>query len=203
MLDNINTNKMDLNVNFIKSVLSLFSEMQGNGISLVYLGEFNHEITKMFTSMAESDMDRKNEDRYVKKRVYHVMVETLQNMNKHSDEISGTQIGNGLFVIGSKGDIYYVITSNKVARNKVDGLRSAIDEVNAASPEELKKMYMQQIKHGKLSDKGGAGLGLIDIARKTGEQLVYKFLPIDEEFDLFILKVEINGEKIKDEKSAK
>ncbi|MBK6265813.1 hypothetical protein JKA74_12285 [Marivirga sp. S37H4] len=201
MLDNINTSKMDLNVNFIKSVLSLFSEMQGNGISLVYLGEFNHEITKMFTSMAESDMDRKNEDRYVKKRVYHVMVETLQNMNKHSDEITDTQIGNGLFIIGSKEDIYYVITSNKVARSKVDGLRTAIDEVNAASAEELKKMYMTQIKHGKLSDKGGAGLGLIDIARKTGEQLVYKFLPIDEEFDLFILKVEINGEKIKDEKS--
>lgn len=201
MLDNINTSKMDLNVNFIKSVLSLFSEMQGNGISLVYLGEFNHEITKMFTSMAESDMDRKNEDRYVKKRVYHVMVETLQNMNKHSDEITETHIGNGLFIIGQKEEIYYVITSNKVARSKVDGLRAAIDEVNAASADELKKMYMQQIKHGKLSDKGGAGLGLIDIARKTGEQLVYKFLPIDEEFDLFILKVEINGEKIKDEKN--
>jgi hypothetical protein len=191
---------MDLNVNFIKSVLSLFSEMQGNGISLVYLGEFNHEITKMFTSMAESDMERKNEDRNVKKRVYHVMVETLQNMNKHSDEITDAKIGNGLFVIGNKEDIYYVITSNKVARDKVDMLRSAIDEVNAATPEELKKMYMQQIKHGKLSDKGGAGLGLIDIARKTGEQLVYKFLPIDDEHDLFILKVEINGAKIADEK---
>lgn len=192
---------MDLNVNFIKSVLSLFSEMQGNGISLVYLGEFNHEITKMFTSMAESDMERKNEDRYVKKRVYHVMVETLQNMNKHSDEITSSQIGNGLFIIGQKEEIYYVITSNKVARDKVDDLRSAIDEVNAASADELKKMYMQQIKHGKLSEKGGAGLGLIDIARKTGEQLVYKFLPIDDLHDLFILKVEINGDKIKDERS--
>ena len=200
-LDKLNQNKMDLNVNFIKSVLSLFSEMQGNGISLVYLGEFNHEITKMFTSMAESDMERKNEDRYVKKRVYHVMVETLQNMNKHSDEITSQQIGNGLFIIGQKEEIYYVITSNKVARDKVDDLRSAIDEVNQASPEELKKMYMQQIKHGKLSDKGGAGLGLIDIARKTNEQLVYKFLPIDDLHDLFILKVEINGDKIKDEKS--
>ncbi len=201
MQDNINENKMDLNVNFIKSVLSLFSEMQGNGISLVYLGEFNHEITKMFTSMAETDMERKKEDRSVKKRVYHVMVETLQNMNKHSDEITGQKIGNGLFIIGQKKELYYVITSNKVARDKVDGLRSAIDEVNDSSPEQLKKMYMQQIKHGKLSDKGGAGLGLIDIARKTGEKLVYKFLPIDDEHDLFILKVEINGDKIKEERT--
>lgn len=191
---------MELNVNFIKSVLSLFSEMQGNGISLVYLGEFNHEITKMFTSMAETDMDRKNESRNVKKKVYHVMVETLQNMNKHSDEITDDKIGNGLFVIGNKEDVYYVITSNKVARSKVDDLRKAIDSVNAASPEELKKMYMSQIKHGELSEKGGAGLGLIDIARKTGAELVYRFLPIDDEYDLFILKTEIDAAKIESKK---
>lgn len=187
---------MELNVGFIKSVLSLFDEMQGNGISLVYLGEFNHEITKMFTSMAESDMDRKNENSKVKKRVYHVMVETLQNMNKHSDEITDKNIGNGLFIIGNKEDVYYVITSNKVDRKKVPELRDAIDKVNEASPEELKKMYMDQIKGGKLSEKGGAGLGLIDIARKTGDQLVYRFLPIDDTYDLFILKVEINAANI-------
>jgi hypothetical protein len=191
---------MELNVGFIKSVLSLFDEMQGNGISLVYLGEFNHEITKMFTSMAESDMDRKNENSKVKKRVYHVMVETLQNMNKHSDEITDKNIGNGLFIIGNKEDIYYVITSNKVERTKVAPLRDAINRVNAASPEELKKMYMEQIKGGKLSEKGGAGLGLIDIARKTGEQLVYRFLPIDDSYDLFILKVEINAANIERER---
>lgn len=195
-----NLKTMELNVGFIKSVLSLFDEMQGNGISLVYLGEFNHEITKMFTSMAESDMDRKNEDSKVKKRVYHVMVETLQNMNKHSDEITDKNIGNGLFIIGNKEDVYYVITSNKVDRKKVPELRNAIDAVNEASPEELKKMYMAQIKEGKLSDKGGAGLGLIDIARKTGDQLVYRFLPIDDDYDLFILKVEINAANIERKK---
>lgn len=46
MIDNINENKMDLNVNFIKSVLSLFSEMQGNGISLVYLGNSIMKLQK-------------------------------------------------------------------------------------------------------------------------------------------------------------
>lgn len=186
---------MNLTFNFIKSISNIYDEMIENGFSLVYLGEFSHEITKMFTSMAESDMEKNSEERSVQRKVYHVMVETLQNMNKHSDEIKERNIGNGLFIIGKKHDVYYVITSNKVAKNHKDHLEKALISVNNASAQELKEMYKRQIKEGSLSNKGGAGLGLIDIARKTGEVLNYQFLPLDEDNFFFILKVEINSKK--------
>lgn len=183
---------MKLNHSFLKTVLTLYDEMNENGASLVYLGEFSHEITKMFSSMAESDMLSKADDRQVKRRVYHIIVETLQNMNKHSDEISEDQsIGNGLFLIGKKNDTYYIITSNKILIERKESLKDAIDQVNEATPEDLKKMHKEQMVKGKLSDKGGAGLGLIDIARKTTEKLEYQFIPIDKKFMFFILKVEI------------
>jgi len=187
--------KMNLTFNFIKSISNIYDEMIENGFSLVYLGEFSHDITKMFTSMAESDMEKNSEERSVQRKVYHVMVETLQNMNKHSDEIKERNIGNGLFIIGKKHDTYYVITSNKVASHHKDNLEQAIISVNNASPEELKEMYKKQIREGRLSDKGGAGLGLIDIARKTGETLNYQFLQLEEDAYFFILKVEINAKK--------
>ncbi len=190
---------MNLTFNFIKSISNIYDEMIENGFSLVYLGEFSHEITKMFTSMAESDMEKNSEERSVQRKVYHVMVETLQNMNKHSDEIKERNIGNGLFIIGKKHDTYYVITSNKVAKNHKDHLEKALTSVNNASPLELKEMYKRQIKEGSLSNKGGAGLGLIDIARKTGETLNYQFLQLDEENFFFILKVEINAKKFSKE----
>jgi hypothetical protein len=119
-------------------------------------------------------------------------VETLQNMNKHSDGLSmENKVGQGLFLIGKKGETYYVITSNKVLNSKIDSLQDMIETINASSKEELKSMYMKQIKEGKLSDKGGAGLGLIDIARKTGEKYQYQFLPINDKYCFFILKVEV------------
>jgi len=62
---------MSTSLSFIKSVLSLHEEMVNNGFSLVYEGEFNHQITKMFTSMAERDMDKTNEEKAVKRRVFH------------------------------------------------------------------------------------------------------------------------------------
>lgn len=184
---------MKLELSYIKSVLNIYDEMIANGASLVYFGEFNHEITKMFTSMKESDMERSGEEKKTKRRVYHVMVETLQNMNKHSDEISNQTIGNGLFMIGEREGNYFVITSNKVQNDKIEGLEAAIKEVNDATPDELKQMHKKQMREGRLSNKGGAGLGLIDIARKTENKLQYQFLPFDDEGSLFILKVDVTA----------
>ncbi len=188
---------MKLNVGFIKSVLNVYDEMSENGISIVYLGEFHHQITKMFTSMAEEDMDRKDEEKSTIRKVYAVMVETLQNMAKHSDEITDRyNIGKGLFMIGNKDSTYYIITSNKVTNEKKMDLEKAVKQVNSASKEELKEMYRKQITEGSLSEKGGAGLGLIEIAKRTRNKLVYQFLPFDEKSQFFLLKVEINAKKL-------
>ena len=195
-----------LNANFTKSVLTFYHEMNTNGISLVYMGEFNQEITKMFTSMADDDLSRKHEEIAIKKKVYHVMVETLQNMNKHADDMAAEhRLGQGLFIIGKKGETYYVITSNRILNSKVKHLQDMIERINASTKEELRSMYLKQIKEGKLSDKGGAGLGLIDIARKTGEKYEYQFLPINEKYCFFILKVEVKartGEQKKEKELA-
>ena len=188
--------QMNLTFNFVKSISSIYDEMLSNGFSLVYFGEFSHEITKMFTSMAETDMEKNSEERSVQRRVYHVMVETLQNMNKHSDDLKDdARVGGGMFIIGKKNDVYYVITSNKVKREHKENLETALNTVNNATLEELKDMYKKQIKEGRISEKGGAGLGLIDIARKTEEPLEYQFLQLDQDNFFFILKVEINAKK--------
>lgn len=183
---------MEINVGLLKSVLNLYDEMLTSGIDLVYLGEFGHDITKMFASMADSKMDINEEERSVKKKVYHVLVETLQNMNKHSDELSDKRnIGSGLFIIGKKDNTYYIISSNKVSLQKKEDLEYSLQMICGASPEELKEMYKKQLKEGKISDKGGAGLGLIDIARKAGGNISYQFLPLEEDTAFFVLKAEI------------
>ncbi|NOZ47512.1 MAG: hypothetical protein GXO79_12135 [Chlorobi bacterium] len=179
---------------FIKSVLSLHEEMVNNGFTLVYEGEFNHQITKMFTSMAERDMEKVNEEKTLKRRVFHVMVECLQNMTKHSDEFSeDSKIGNGMFIVGKKENAYYIITANRVINEKINDLKNSIDGLNKMNKTELTALYKKQIKEGTLSEKGGAGLGLIDIARKTGQKLDYQFLPLDNEYYFFLLKIKITA----------
>lgn len=199
-LNSENVNTMSADISFIKSVLSLHDEMASNGFSLVYEGEFSHEVMKMFTTMAERDMDKSNEEKSVKRKVFHVMVECLQNMTKHSDnQDEGDKIGTGLFIVGKKDDVWNVITANKIQNEKIDDLKGSIDYINSLEKDELNALYKKQIREGSLSDKGGAGLGLIDIARKTGRKLDYQFLPLEDKINFFfLLKVRISSKTNED-----
>lgn len=187
---------MELDVSFMSSVLALSDELVSNGISLVYIGKFNHQITKLFTAMYEQEMEKQSENKKTRRRVYHTLVEILQNMQKHSTEIiENFKLGSGIFMIGKMDETYYIITSNKVQKKDIVHLTQAIEMVNSCTNKELKQMHKRQLKEGKISNKGGAGLGLIDIARKTGEKLDYLFLPIGNE-DYFVLKAEINSKSL-------
>jgi hypothetical protein len=62
-----------------------------------------------------------------------------------------------------------------------------LEQVNSLDKDELTELYKKQIKEGRLSEKGGAGLGFIDIKRKTGRNLEYHFLPINDVSSFFLL----------------
>ena len=190
---------MSTSLSFIKSVLSLHEEMVNNGFSLVYEGEFNHQITKMFTSMAERDMDKTNEEKAVKRRVFHVMVECLQNISKHADDFTSNEYlfsGRGIFLVSKNEDEYSVTTGNAVENDRIEELTEMLESINRMDKEELKQLYKRQMKEGRLSDKGGAGLGFIDIKRKTGKELEYHFLPISDDTSFFLLTSTISRTEI-------
>lgn len=88
----------------------------------------------------------------------------------------------------SKGETEYTVTTgNAVDNSKIEDIKSMLETINSMDKEELNEMYKKQIKEGRLSEKGGAGLGFIDIKRKTGKRLEYHFLPIDDDISFFLL----------------
>lgn len=179
---------------YMKMIFSFHQAMQKHGFSLVYEGEITHQITKAFTSLAENNMERLSEDLTVKKKVFHVMVECLQNLTKHSEDLNTNDTpfaGNGVFIVGKLNNIYHVITGNPINKEGIDDLKAMLDKINSLDKESLKELYKQQMKDGALSEKGGAGLGLIDIARKTGEKLEYHFEEMDEKRAFFLLKTSV------------
>ena len=86
---------------------------------------------------------------------------------------------------------------------KIEELREMLEHINRLNREELNKLYKQKIREGRLSEKGGAGLGFIDIARKTGQKLIYSFIKIDDEKSFFVLTSTISRLKEKKDKKDK
>lgn len=182
-------NKKDVK-GFLEFVYEFYKSMKEHEISLVYEGEITHQITKAFTSLTESNMAKEEENNSVQKKVFHVMVECLQNISKHADDFGSNEYlfsGRGIFLVAKGKDDYTVTTGNAVENNKIPELKKLLEQVNGLDKDELTELYKKQIREGRLSEKGGAGLGFIDIKRKTGKNLDYHFLPINDEASFFLL----------------
>lgn len=178
----------------MKFIYDMHQMMLKHNIILVYEGEFTQEITKSVLAMAERNMDSMGEESGIKRKVFNVMVECLQNIVKHGEDyISGEyQINTAIFMIGKHEDSYIITTGNPIKDELVSNLRNKLDTINSLDKEGLKNLYKDIIKSGSgLTDKGGAGLGFVDMARKSGQKLEYGFEPLSEGRSFFSLKTTV------------
>jgi len=192
---NFSEHRIESAQGFLEYVYDFYRSMSANKVNLVYQGEITHQITKAFTSLTESNMALEDESNSVQKKVFHVMVECLQNVSKHADNVTDNEassVGKGIFFVAREENEYTVTTGNVVTNDKVETLGEILSKINELDKDGLKQLYKQQIREGRLSEKGGAGLGFIDIARKTGNKLEYQFLNIDDKFSFFILISKVN-----------
>ncbi len=173
---------------FLDFAYQMYKTMKTNEISLVYEGEVTQEITKTFTSLTEKSLSKSAESNAVQKKVFNVMVECLQNISKHADSLSDEDEERRGIVMVSKGDdSYNIITGNIIKNERVAGLQESLELINSLDKAGLSTLFKQQIKESTISEKGGAGLGLIDIAKKTGSKLTYQFKELNEQVSFFIL----------------
>lgn len=185
---------IDRKIDYKDLVFSCHKAMEVHNLNLVYEGEINQSITKAFTALAEQNLQEENEDRAVVRKVYHVLVECLQNIYKHTDKEAKDSPGKrskGVLLLGHDEDGFIVATGNMVDMEQQEYLTRILNNVNSMTTEELNETYKKQMRDGLLSEKGGAGLGFIDISRKTKSKLEYHFETIDEKNSFFILKTYI------------
>ncbi len=175
---------------FLEFVYTFYKSMKDAKVELVYEGEITHQITKAFTSLTETNMQLTEESNNTQKKVFHVMIECLQNIGKHADPMNPEDFnkdGRGVFVLCKNETEYTITTGNIIQKHKVDEIGSSLDNINSLDKEGLKQLYKHQIKEGRLSNKGGAGLGFIDIAKKTGNKIHFHFAPINDDFSFMVL----------------
>ncbi len=179
----------------MKYIYDLHKTMIAQNLILVYEGEFTQEITKSVLAMAERNMDSFGEQSTVKRKVFNIMVESLQNICKHSDSFQQEIYGknNAIFMIGKSDDAYLITSGNPILLDRISDLEAKLKFINTLDKNGLKMHYKDIIKNSTgLSSKGGAGLGFVDMARKSENPLVFDFEPINNDIAFFSLKVVIS-----------
>jgi hypothetical protein len=123
------------------------------------------------------------------KKILTVMIESLENIVKYSDEFNH-MVGKSntylpTFKIDKNAESIVLVTTNPVRNEHIDRLKAKIESVNDKTKDELKEYYMHTITDGKFSEKGGAGLGFIEMAKTSGNNLKFHFEPISNEYSLY------------------
>ena len=169
-----------------------YSRLNGGDVLMAFKGSISSELISNVLEVVESKMDEFSESSKVRKKVYNVLVESLQNLYHHIEVLPEEMQKEfddkfGILVVSRHDDTYKITTGNFISREKVDVLRTKIDKINSMGRDELKDMYKFILNHQRLSEKGGGGLGLVDIARKTGNKLEYTFEKYNDDYYFFNL----------------
>ncbi|HON17568.1 MAG TPA: SiaB family protein kinase [Salinivirgaceae bacterium] len=160
----------------------LYDSFKSADLSYVYHGQFTQKITDLIIMLAEINMNRTGESAKIKKRVFSIMVESLQNITRHQDPDDEYQ---GFFAIEQKEGNYFITTVNLIHNANIAHVEGLLKKIKSLTPEELKIYYKSVLLENELSSKGGAGLGLIEIARKSNNNVSYHFHPINNDYSYF------------------
>ncbi len=196
---------MNSKINKDSFALRLFEGMQKDNLNYIYRGVFSQNITDGILSLTEANLDKVGEISKIKKRVFTIMVEGLQNITRHqeTEEKSDDNNDAGIFLLQDINSRYYITTGNPILKSNIPALTVQLEKINSLNNEDLKKYYKNVLNDNVISDKGGAGLGLIEMARKSGNKLVYDFVDLSKNYSYFYLNTEISQEKGEDKPTLK
>ena len=170
----------------MEQIKHLHDTMRKENILMVYKGDFSQDTIIPLLKMIEDNLNKQMEELNVKKKLYFILVEILQNISKHSLEQNGVR--EAIFMIGKSGQKYTICSGNLVDTASAEKIKNKINQINSLNKEELKSLYKKTLKEGASTEKG-AGLGIIDIARESSEKLVFDLIPEDENSSFYSLSV--------------
>ncbi len=166
---------------------------------LMYKGELTFDLVSSVIESLENRIAEIELDKKVIRKFYSAATECIQNLYHHMEEvkadnetIASYDSKSGLLLVTARDKYFSILTGNFIPNYKIDGLKDRLDKINSLEKDELRALYKEILNNGEFSDKGTAGLGFVEIARKTGQKLSYKFQPVNDEYSYFTLQIRIS-----------
>lgn len=171
----------------------LLKELSSDHTILVkHFGDLAQESISSLEGQVESSIIESAIAKGPLRKIFFISVETLQNMLIHGHKnLDGQQ--RSFFILTKDNTKVDMISANLISNKAVPILEKQIETINDfEDPAALKQYYMEHLENNQLSEKGGAGLGFITIAMKSGNKLKVSFEKIDENYSLFLLNSAVN-----------
>ena len=170
--------------------------MSKSGTLVDFEGAITFGTIEMLLNKLRSCGEFQEMQKPVKKRLYSIFVESIDNIFKYAASLPSSKVHSGRLPkisVTRKGKNYVVRAGNLVLNDDIGDLRFKIDRVNQLDKEALKSLYEDVINREAHDSDTGAGLGLITMAMRTDQEIEYYFTEVDSDHSFFEFQITLNG----------
>jgi|JI102314A2RNA_FD_contig_81_1831291_length_903_multi_2_in_0_out_0_2 hypothetical protein len=190
-MTSITGQKLDTLKGIYHDLISSVISPSGNETLLFsHFGDFDQTKNEFTLKMVESAILDSGDKRQAMKRVCNLLIEMLQNMSLHGARDRSGRM-HAFLIVSKTTKSYKLFTGNLVLAGDVDSLQNRMDSLSKLDENALRKLYIEILCNEEFSHKGGAGLGLVTVAKKAEQNMKYNIHPVDENFGYFEMNIEL------------
>ena len=156
----------------------------------IYNGCVNSEIISKCIETLENYL-KKHKPISNPKKAVNIAIELLQNIYHHGLPLNGTDKYGVVKIIQLNNGLQMEFL-NLINKDKAILLYERIQQLNVLSKDEIKRLHLLILSNNEYSQKGGGGLGLVDVAKKLNKKLIAEFYPYIKNNYFYLLKILVN-----------
>jgi len=179
--------------------------LKSRSVNIIYSGPMWDDGIRELAEMVRTHLSHDNLPGSAEKSIFSVFVEQVTNVLMYSaekEEYTGpdnekVEVSTGMLVLGQKDKTYFVQTGNAIKNETMELIKGRIDHLNSLDKKELRQYHKERLNADNDNPESkGAGLGLIEIARRATAPIMYTFEPVNENLIYFSMYVEIDQERL-------
>lgn len=147
---------------------------------LTYVGYMSEDILESFGQNLRQRMKSLTMRPGQNCHVFSLFVEMMQNIIRYGDDgqplpmVEGDPSGYGMLAVSREDDNICITGGNYISPERANEISQRLDVLAASSQNELRQIFMKTLRQPKAYDSKGAGLGLIEMMRRSNTPPQYR-----------------------------
>lgn len=164
-----------------------------NRLVMAYKGQLTEEVISNTLGFIEQKIKQFAAPARIRRKVFSVLVEALQNIFWHGRQYGQPLEPEAEVQVYQQGEDYLLVTGNWIEAHKAVDLKRRVELISAMSQDELNDNYRRILATKAKTSPQGSGVGMLDIARRTGNKIELIIDKIEGDYYYCTLNIKIGG----------